>query len=58
MTQQFGGGNSVWMPFEPEIENVTNLINQQSHARPIDTQTLNILKANYERQKEFLDSQQ
>jgi hypothetical protein len=37
--------------YDKEIENITNTINQHSHARPLDSQTLKILKENHEKQK-------
>jgi hypothetical protein len=35
--------------FEPELENMTNAINQYTHARPVDAETLATLKTNFER---------
>lgn len=40
--------------FDKEIENITNLINQYSHTRPLDANTVELLKTNFEHQKEFL----
>jgi hypothetical protein len=30
------GMGGMWMSFEPELENITNMINQHTYSRPID----------------------